>query len=120
MAEAPELKALVAAGNKVKTHEVIRLADGLAVVLFGMTLPGTYAGYGTASKPIEEVRDVIDRIRQSARCSNPATPVTSAAAKVPAANRSRSRTGRSAMAHPILLAAIGCGDDRATLGRQSG
>jgi 2',3'-cyclic-nucleotide 2'-phosphodiesterase (5'-nucleotidase family) len=64
-AEAPELKALVAAGDKVKTHEVIRLADGLAVVLFGMTLPGTYAGYGAASKPIDETRGVIDRIRRS-------------------------------------------------------
>lgn len=65
VAKAPELKALVAAADKVKTHEVIRLADGLAVVLFGMTLPGTYAGYGTASEPIKEARDVIDRIRQS-------------------------------------------------------
>jgi 2',3'-cyclic-nucleotide 2'-phosphodiesterase (5'-nucleotidase family) len=65
-AEAPELKALVTAGDKVKTHEVIRLADGPAVVLFGMTLPGIYTGYGTASKPIEKARDVIVRIRKSA------------------------------------------------------
>jgi 2',3'-cyclic-nucleotide 2'-phosphodiesterase (5'-nucleotidase family) len=65
VAEAPELKALVAAGDKVKTHEVITLPDGPPVVLFGMTLPGTYAGYGTASKPIEDTRNVIDRIRQS-------------------------------------------------------
>ena len=48
----------------MRTHEVISLADGPAVVLFGMTLPGIYAGYGTVSKPIVEARDVIDRIRQ--------------------------------------------------------
>jgi 2',3'-cyclic-nucleotide 2'-phosphodiesterase (5'-nucleotidase family) len=63
--EAPELKALVATGEKVKTHEIIRLADGLAAVLFGMTLPGSYKGYGKASTPITEARGLIDRIRRS-------------------------------------------------------
>ena len=37
--------------------------------------------------------------------AKPATPVTSAAAKVPTANRIRSRVWRSAMAYPITIAA---------------
>src|SRR5882724_11240018 len=50
--------------------------------------------------------------------AKPATPATNAAAKVAAANSIRRKVERSVIAHPIVLAAILRGGDRATLGRQ--
>jgi 2',3'-cyclic-nucleotide 2'-phosphodiesterase (5'-nucleotidase family) len=62
---APELEEVFAAANKVKTHEIVRLRDGLVAALFGTTLAGAYGPYGTASRAIEKAGDIIERIRRS-------------------------------------------------------
>jgi 2',3'-cyclic-nucleotide 2'-phosphodiesterase (5'-nucleotidase family) len=62
---APELTVLFEASDKVRTHQTIRLREGLVAVLFGMTLPDDYRSYGTASKPISRARKVMNGIRKS-------------------------------------------------------
>jgi 2',3'-cyclic-nucleotide 2'-phosphodiesterase (5'-nucleotidase family) len=59
------LKAVFRSGNKVKPYEIVKLRDGLVAVLFGMTLADSYGAYGSASRPIDKAKTIIEEIRRA-------------------------------------------------------
>ena len=58
----PSADELKSRSDKRKPYDAIRLRDDLVLVLFGVTLPRRYPGYGEATDPTAAARNVIGKM----------------------------------------------------------